>query len=183
MGIFEHLKTKKKPSKIKVTFEAKISLERCLGQKTFVDFLFEFAWEFCIENWRGFLVKFSGLCLPRKEARKLLKRFGENSEQNSGRNFEKFGKLSFCNSSDLTLLGNTETCTKIFWCTKIYGCNGQIIGQPRKGNVDKMSEKMSKRFRGEKTNKHKQLFGIVPGMGGGQICLCVAFFLGKKGNT
>ena len=28
-----------------------------------------------------------------------------------------------------------------------------------------------------KNNKHKQLLGIVPGMGGGQISLCVAFFL------
>ena len=28
---------------------------------------------------------------------------------------------------------------------------------------------------GDKTNnKHKQLFGIVPGTGGGQVCLCVA---------
>ena len=35
----------------------------------------------------------------------------------------------------------------------------------------------------KKTNKHKQLLGIVPGMGGGQIRLCVAFFLDKKGNT
>ena len=25
-------------------------------QKTFVDFFFEFAWELCIEKWRGFLV-------------------------------------------------------------------------------------------------------------------------------
>ena len=33
----------------------------------------------------------------------------------------------------------------------------------------------------KKTNKDKQLFGIVPGMGGGQICLRVAFFLGDKG--
>ena len=37
---------------------------------------------------------------------KLLKKFGENSEkisgQNSGRKFEKFGELSFCNLSDLT---------------------------------------------------------------------------------
>ena len=32
----------------------------------------------------------------------------------------------------------------------------------------------------EETNKHKQLSGIVPGMGGGQNCLCVAFLLGKK---
>ena len=40
-----------------------------------------------------------------------------------------------------------------------------------------------KRGAEKKTNKHKQLLGIVPGMGGGQICLCVAFFLDKKGNT
>ena len=33
---------------------------------------------------------------------------------------------------------------------------------------------------GKKTNKHKQLLGTVLGTGGGQICLCVAFFLGTK---
>ena len=36
--------------------------------------------------------------LTRNEARKLFEKFGENSEQNSGR---KFGELSFCNFSDL----------------------------------------------------------------------------------
>ena len=45
---------------------------------------------------------FSGLRFPRSKAQKLLKYFGENSEQNSGWKFEKFGKLSFCNFSDLT---------------------------------------------------------------------------------
>ena len=35
----------------------------------------------------------------------------------------------------------------------------------------------------EKTNRHKQLFGIVPGMGEGQICFCVALLLAEKGNT
>ena len=35
---------------------------------------------------------------------------------------------------------------------------------------------------GKKTNKHKQFFGIVPGMGGGQNCLCVASFLGGGGG-
>ena len=39
-------------------------------------------------------------------------------------------------------------------------------------------------FRGrKKTNKHKQLRGIVPEMGGGQIVYVFPFFLGKKGNT
>ena len=75
-------------------------------QITFVNFSFEPAWEFCIEKWWGFLVNFPGLRLPRNEAQKLLKKFGENSEQNSGQNsgwkFPNFGKLSFCNFSDLT---------------------------------------------------------------------------------
>ena len=36
---------------------------------------------------------------------------------------------------------------------------------------------------GKKTNNHKQLLGIVPEMGGGQIVYVFPFFLGKKGNT
>ena len=72
-------------------------------QKNFVNIFFVSAWEFCIEKWRGFWWICSGLRLPRNEARKVL---GENSErnsgQNSGRKFEKFGKLSFCSFSDLT---------------------------------------------------------------------------------
>ena len=47
---------------------------------------------------------FSGLRLPQNEA---VRKFGENSEQKtgqySGRKFENFGKLSFCNFSDLNL--------------------------------------------------------------------------------
>ena len=35
----------------------------------------------------------------------------------------------------------------------------------------------------KKPNKHKHfLFGIVLGTGGGQICLCVTFFFGKRGD-
>ena len=48
-------------------------------QKPFVEFFFVFAWEFCIEKWRGFLVIFSGLRFPRNAARKLLEDFGKNS--------------------------------------------------------------------------------------------------------
>ena len=47
--------------------------------------------KFCIEKWRGFLVNFSGL------------RFPGNDWQNSGRKFERFGELSFCNFSDLRM--------------------------------------------------------------------------------
>ena len=56
---------------------------------------------------------FSGLRLPRNEARKVLEKFGENSEQNSGQNsgqkFEKFGELSFCKFSDLKLFGELSS--------------------------------------------------------------------------
>ena len=38
-------------------------------------------------------------------------------------------------------------------------------------------------FRDEQQKKHRQFLGIVPGMGGGQICLCVAVFLGEKRNA
>ena len=44
---------------------------------------------------------------PRNEARKILKKFGENSEQNSGQNSgQKFEKLSFCDFSKLMKLSN-----------------------------------------------------------------------------
>ena len=43
---------------------------------------------------------------PTKRSTKILEKFGANSEQNSGQNpgrkFQKFGKPSFCNFSDLT---------------------------------------------------------------------------------
>ena len=63
---------------------------------------------FTLEIGRDFRLFFLGLRFPRNEARKLLKKCGETSEQNSGqhsgRNFEnKIGELSFCNFSDLTL--------------------------------------------------------------------------------
>ena len=47
-------------------------------QKSFVDF---FAWRFSIENWRRFLVHFSGLrVFPGNKARKILKHCRENSD-------------------------------------------------------------------------------------------------------
>ena len=64
---------------------------------------------FSLKNGGDFWWIFSGLRFPRNEARKILEKFGKNSEQNSGQNsgrkFEKFGKLSFCNFSDLTVHG------------------------------------------------------------------------------
>ena len=63
-----------------------------------------------LKNGGDFWCIFSSLRFPQNEARKLLKNFGENSEQNSGkksgRKFEKFGELSFCNFCDLTLSGH-----------------------------------------------------------------------------
>ena len=97
---------------------------------------------FALKNGGDFCWIFSGIRLPRNEARKLLEKIGENSEQNSGQNsgrkFEKFGKLSFCNFPDLrknkkypkrppSLRGTpwayaTQTCG--LWPT---------IGKPRRG--------------------------------------------------
>ena len=79
---------------------------------------------FALKNGGDFWWIFSGLRLPRNEARKLLKKFGENSEQNSGQNsgrkFEKFGKFSFCKLPDLRSLQRSVTdhpslsdCTEI----------------------------------------------------------------------
>ena len=52
-----------------------------------------------------FLVTLVSVSHKLNEARKILKKFGENSERNSGQNpgqkFEKFGELSFCDFSDL----------------------------------------------------------------------------------
>ena len=66
-----------------------------------------------LKNGGDFWWIFSGLRLPRNEARKVLEKFGKNSEQNSGQNsgrkFEKFGKLSFCNFSDLTKLARSRS--------------------------------------------------------------------------
>ena len=84
-------------------------------QKTFVDFFFEFGtWEFCIAKWRGaggsLWWIFSGFRFPQNDARKLLKKFAENLEQNSGQNsgrIEKIDELSFCSFSDLTHLVQT----------------------------------------------------------------------------
>ena len=76
-------------------------------QKNFVNIFFScLPGNFALKNGGDFWLIFSGLCLPRNEARKVLKKIGENSEQNSGQNagrkFEKFGKFSFCNFPDLT---------------------------------------------------------------------------------
>ena len=74
-------------------------------QQTFVDFLFEFAWGFGIENGEEFRWILSGLRFQGNKTWKVLKQFRENSEQNSGQNsgpkLEKFGELLFSNCSDL----------------------------------------------------------------------------------
>ena len=50
-------------------------------QRIFVNIFFVFALEFCIEEGRGVFENFSGLQFLGNEARKLLEKFGENSEQ------------------------------------------------------------------------------------------------------
>ena len=93
--------------------------------KNFVNIFFVFAWEFCIEKWGGFLVNFFWSPSPTnrstKSPRKIRGKFGANSGQNSGRKFEKFGKLSFCDFSDLKLCGpfGLETPRFHVWCPHI----------------------------------------------------------------
>ena len=73
------------------------------------DFFFEFAWGFCIEKWRGFLVNLFWSPSPTKRSTKTpLNNSEQNSGQNSGQKFKKFGELSFCNFSDLSYLGLTK---------------------------------------------------------------------------
>ena len=86
-------------------------------QKKFVNIFFVFAWEFRIEKWRGFLVNFFWSPSPTKRSTRSPRKIRENSEQNSGQNsgrkFEKFGKLSFCNFSDLTTTTEITKTMKI----------------------------------------------------------------------
>ena len=53
-------------------------------QRNFVNIFFVFAWEFCIEKRRGFLVNFFWSPFPTKRSTKTPQKFGENSERNSG---------------------------------------------------------------------------------------------------
>ena len=96
-----------------LTISSKVSRDMLLSpalQKTFMDFFLPTCLAILHRKMAGIFGEFfCGVRLPRNEARKLLKKFRENSEQNSGQNsgwkFEKFGKLSFCNFSDLTIWG------------------------------------------------------------------------------
>ena len=62
-------------------------------QKSFVNTFFVFAWEFCIEKWRGFLVNF--FCSPspmkrsRKNPGKIRERFGAKFGAKFGTNIQK----------------------------------------------------------------------------------------------
>ena len=62
-------------------------------QKNFVNFFSVFAGEFCIEKWRGFLVKFFWSPFPTKRSTKNLQKirgkFGEKFGAKSGTNIQK----------------------------------------------------------------------------------------------
>ena len=77
-----------------------------LSRKHFCEYFFSrLPGNFALKNGGDFWWIFSGLRFPRNEARKILEKFGKNSEQNSGQNsgrkFYKFGELSVCSFSDL----------------------------------------------------------------------------------
>ena len=67
-------------------------------QKNFVNIFFVFAWEFCIEKWRGFLVNFFWSPSPTKRSAKNPQKIRGKFGAKFG---EKFGKFSFCNFPDL----------------------------------------------------------------------------------
>ena len=78
----------------------------CLLSRNFLRIFFpRLPGNFALKNGGNFWWIFSGLRFPGNEARRILEIFGESSEQNSGQNsgqkFEKFGELSFCNYSNL----------------------------------------------------------------------------------
>ena len=74
-------------------------------QKNFVNKFFVFAWEFCIEKWRGFLVKIFLVSVSHKRStespRKIRGKFGAKFGAKPGKKIPKIGKLSFCYFSDL----------------------------------------------------------------------------------
>ena len=62
-------------------------------QKHFVNMFFVFAWEFCIEKWRGFLVNFFWSPFPTKRStktpQKIRGNFGEKFGAKSGTQIRK----------------------------------------------------------------------------------------------
>ena len=52
---------------------------------------------------------FCGFLQPRKILKKIRGKFGAKFGANSGRKFEKFGELSFCNFSDVIKRGKAKT--------------------------------------------------------------------------
>ena len=79
-------------------------------QKNFVDFLFGFAWGFCIEKWRGLLVNFFWSPFPTKRSTKTPQKtrgkFGAKFGAKFGTKIRKIRALSFCDFSDQNLLHN-----------------------------------------------------------------------------
>ena len=72
------------------------------SRRFFVDFFLEFAWEFCIEKWRGFLVIFFWSPFPTKQSTK-------NSSKSSGKiRSEIRGKIRDENSKNS---GNFRSAT------------------------------------------------------------------------
>ena len=74
-------------------------------QKNFVNIFFGFAWEFCIEKWRGFLVNF--FCSPSptkrstKSARKIREKFGAKFGAKFGTKIRKIRETFVLQLSDL----------------------------------------------------------------------------------
>ena len=75
----------------------------------FCEFFFVFAWEFCIEKWREFLVNCFWSPSPTKRSTKSPRKIrGKFGAKFGGPKVEKFGKHSFCNFSDLRKLATSR---------------------------------------------------------------------------
>ena len=83
------------------------------------------------------------------------------------KDFPKLSGSAFWVACLLTLIGNPE----------FPGISQHVLGEHF--CLDALNAMSGEK----KTNKHKQLRGIVPEMGGGQIVYVFPFFRGKKGST
>ena len=93
-------------------------------QKHFVNIFFVFAWEFCIEKWRGFLVNFFWSPLPTKRStknpRKIRGKFGAKFGAKFGTKIQKIRGafvLELVWPKWMTLVDSVAQC----WATPRYG--------------------------------------------------------------
>ena len=91
----------------------------------------------------NFFCSLSPMKQSTKSPRKIREHSEQNSGQNSGRKFEKFGELSFCNFSDLTEEG--KTCESGRLASNGKRANPKMGKWPTARNVQKKENKDEQR--------------------------------------